>query len=189
MSEVTVHLRRNVSMQTFVSVLFWAQFETLLRSRLKRSTFSLEKHLEKTEVLKAALNIYTLPVWWHNNFEYLVHHQYKCVCECPLHINIHLFPRSAVRCRWSAAIKGRRIQLVCTTPNMDMQGLLAAQSHLQTHASFTAPRTFTISSEAQTTANDPTVITWFTTITKTAIKMYENNKCIYEKQKWQEQDY
>jgi len=170
-------------MQTFVSVLFWAQLETLLRSRLKRSTFSLEKRLEKTEVLKAALNIYTLPVWWHNNFEYLVHHQYKCVCECPLHINIHLFPRSAVRCRWSAAIKGRRIQLVCTTPNMDMQGLLAAQSHLQTHASFTAPRTFAISSEAQTTANDPTVITWFTTITRTAIKTYENTINVFMKSK------
>ncbi len=64
-----------------------------------------------------------------------------------------------------------------------MQGLLAAQSHLQTHASFTAPRTFTISSEAQTTANDPTVITWFTTITRTAIKMYENTINVFMKSK------
>lgn len=125
-----------ISMQTFVSLLFWAQYETLLRSRLKLDT---TEYFFSGGIKNTALNIYTLPtVWWLNNFERLVHHQYKCVCKCHLHINIHLFHRSAVRCRWCAAIKGRRIHgmFVCTTPNMDMQGLLAAQSHFQTHASF-----------------------------------------------------
>lgn len=93
------------------------------------------------KVLKSTtLNISTLPtVWWHNNFENWVHHQCKCVCKCHLHINIHLFHRSAVRCRWCAAIKGRRIHrdVLCATPNMDMllnrKDFLAAQSHFQTH--------------------------------------------------------